>query len=253
MPVVNAYEAIVCAGRALYGCWIETPPVLDIDLYFPMARVLERNWRDIQREALALQDGQHRIPKLDDMMENQADIAAADSIPWRFLVLRLFGRDHAANQSLCPLTSRLIKSIPKVTTAGISILDPGKHILAHRGPYRGMLRYHLGLVTPTDEKGDGQAVLRLGDLFYRWRDGEGILWDDTFEHEVWNHGDTPRIVLIVDVARPDMPLPLRAIDRLAFLAVSKVAGNRRTLERCTAVPRNNSVRGLEYRTNGSRR
>jgi len=33
-------------------------------------------------------------------------------------------------------------------------------------------------------------------------------------HEVWNHGDSPRVALIVDVARPGMPALLRAVDRL---------------------------------------
>lgn len=238
MQAISAYDTFVRASRAVYDHWIDTPPVLDADVYFPMSKLLERNWREMQREALALLDGYCDIPQLHEMMESQSDITVTDAIPWRFLLLRAFGRDHAENQTLCPVTSQLIRSIPGVTTAGISILDPGKHILAHRGPYRGMLRYHLGLVTPSDENGEEQAILRVDDFYYRWREGEGILWDDTFEHEVWNHGSSPRIVLIVDIARPGIPQPLRTLDKVAFFVVSALVGRRQALGRCTATRRN---------------
>lgn len=224
------YEIAVHVLRGLYGLGIDTPPVLDAAAYFPGARELERNWRAIEYEARRLLDAREAIPQLHELHAEQADISANDAAAWRFLALRIFGRDRAANQALCPETSKLIRALPGVLNAGISILDPGKHIPAHRGPYRGYLRYHLGLVIPKDAKGRGQAVLRVADRLFRWAEGEGILWDDTFEHEVWNHGATPRAVLVIDLARPDMPAPLRVLDRGLRALISRSGELRRMAE-----------------------
>ncbi len=49
---------------------------------------------------------------------------------------------------MCPRTAALMREIPGMTTAMFSILSPRKHILDHRGPYKGVLRYHLGLIVP---------------------------------------------------------------------------------------------------------
>ena len=224
------YEIAVSGFRGLYGLGIHTPPVLDPAAYFPQARELERNWRRIRREADRLIEARAAIPKLHDLHPDQADISDRDAIAWRFLALRIFGRDQAANQALCPETSKLIRALPGALNAGISILDPGKHIPAHRGPYRGYLRYHLGLIIPKDAQGRNQAVLRIAARRYRWTEGLGILWDDTFEHEAWNHGETPRAILIVDVARSGMPAPLRALDRAVGFLVSHSGDLRRMVE-----------------------
>ena len=64
-----------------------------------------------------------------------------------FLVLRL--REKAEeNCARCPETVRVLKSIPGMKSAMFSILAPRKHIPEHRGMYKGVLRYHLGLIVP---------------------------------------------------------------------------------------------------------
>jgi aspartate beta-hydroxylase len=237
--MVSPYDLVTRALRSFYGIWIDTPPILDAAIYFPHADVLDRNWCEIRREVLDLVNEGAQIPKFHELIKNQVDISDNDSIAWRLFVLKAFGRDQHANQSLCPVTARLLGSIPNVISASFSILDSKKHIPAHRGPYRGFLRYHLGLQVPKDAAGTSLAVLRVAERRYRWREGEGILWDDTYEHEVWNHGDSPRIVLIVDIARPGMPGVLRIFDQViygfvahskglrSFLARSEIDGERR--------------------------
>ena len=37
--------------------------------------------------------------------------------------------------------------------------------------------------------------------------------DDTYPHEAWNDSDAVRAVLILDVIRPGMSLPLRLLTR----------------------------------------
>jgi beta-hydroxylase len=100
-----------------------------------------------------------------------------------------------------------------------SILAPGKHVPAHRGPYNGVLRYHLGVDVP-----DG-CEIRIADQRRRWRDGASLVFDDSFDHEVRNNSTKPRCVVFADVERP-LPWPLSALNqfilrRAAHSALSK--------------------------------
>jgi len=45
-----------------------------------------------------------------------------------------------------------------------------------------------------------------------------MIFDDTFNHEVWNDTDQTRVVLFVDVLRP-LPSPESAINRLIVKAI----------------------------------
>jgi ornithine lipid ester-linked acyl 2-hydroxylase len=102
-----------------------------------------------------------------------------------------------------------------MTTAMISILSPRKHILDHRGPYKGVLRYHLGLVVPEDAEA---CRIRVGEDLRHWEEGKSMIFDDTFNHEVWNDTDETRVVLFVDVLRP-LPFPESAINRAIIKAI----------------------------------
>jgi beta-hydroxylase len=43
---------------------------------------------------------------------------------------------------------------------------------------------------------------RIGNEFRHWSEGQALIFDDTFNHEVWNDTDGYRVVLFVDFARP---------------------------------------------------
>jgi ornithine lipid ester-linked acyl 2-hydroxylase len=79
-----------------------------------------------------------------------------------------------------------------------------------------VLRYHLGLIVPQDAEA---CRIRVGEDFRHWEEGESLIFDDTFNHEVWNDTDETRVVLFVDVLRP-LPFPESAINR----AIIKVIG-----------------------------
>ena len=73
-----------------------------------------------------------------------------------------------------------------------SILEPGKQLPPHRGPYNGVLRLHLGLMVPEPREALG---IRVENALYRWQDGEAVIFDDAFEHEAWNRTPHTRVVL----------------------------------------------------------
>ena len=54
---------------------------------------------------------------------------------------------------------------------------------------------------------------------YGLPDGACLLWDDTFPHEVMNNADEPRIALLLDVWRPNMPVDMEILSRLIVSAV----------------------------------
>lgn len=97
----------------------------------------------------------------------------------------------------CPKTVQLIQDNPQIHLAMFSILKPGAVITPHTGAFRGAMRYHLGLKTPGEN-----CRIYVDGKPYSWKDGEGVLFDDTYIHSVKNEEDSPRIVLFLDVERP---------------------------------------------------
>jgi beta-hydroxylase len=102
-------------------------------------------------------------------------------------------------------------------TAFFSILAPGKHIAPHRGPSAGVLRYHLGLKIPVQAE---RCRIRVRDEYAHWREGASLVFDDTYEHEVWNDTDEERVVLFLDVVRP-LPFPVAQLNA-GFLRIAKL-------------------------------
>ena len=80
-----------------------------------------------------------------------------------------------------------------------SVMKPGTIVYQHRGPYRGSLRVHLGLECPSIEEG---CYIKIDDMKYGWKDGEFLIFDDTFTHEVQNKSKKERVVLFMDINRP---------------------------------------------------
>ena len=51
----------------------------------------------------------------------------------------------------------------------------------------------------------GECVMRVGlGPPRRWEEGQLLVFDDSFEHEVWNRGEHPRAVLIVHLHHPQL-------------------------------------------------
>jgi ornithine lipid ester-linked acyl 2-hydroxylase len=102
-------------------------------------------------------------------------------------------------------------------TAFFSILLPGKHIPEHRGPYKGVLRYHLGLIIPEPHE---KCRIRVGNDVRSWREGKSLIFDDSFPHEAWNETDSVRVVLFIDVIRP-LPFPWSALNETVIRLIAE--------------------------------
>jgi ornithine lipid ester-linked acyl 2-hydroxylase len=167
---------------------------------------IEANWEVIRDEAAALLADRDALANFQDISKDQIEITDDDR--WKTFFLYGYGFEAKLGVEMCPRTAALMREIPGMKTAMISILSPRKHILDHRGPYKGVLRYHLGLIVPEDA---AQCRIRVGEDVRHWEEGKSMIFDDTFNHEVWNDTDETRVVLFVDVMRP-LPFPESAIN-----------------------------------------
>lgn len=116
--------------------------------------------------------------------------------------------DHCA---ACPITSAALDRLPlcHVPAHGpevlFSLFTPGTHLLAHRGVTNTRLVGHLPLIIPSD------CALKVGGEEHVWREGQVVVFDDTYEHEAWNHSPDLRVVMIFDIWNPY----LTEVERLA--------------------------------------
>ena len=210
VKVLNVFYAKSAKGD-------KRPAFYDIDKTYPKFRILDRGYQEIRTELEVLLERKDALPRYHDLLKSETYVSGtvdADK-DWKVFMLHTPMGIPRWNQAKCPLTTELINQIPNLFQAFFSILDPGKSIPAHCGPYLGYLRYHLGLIVPKINP----PRMRVGAEWHTWEEGKSIMFDDSLNHEVVNHSDTVRVVLIVDVLRP-MPLPLHAanwaVSRLLF-------------------------------------
>ena len=208
------YDLSADVIRGIYDRRIVAPAVLDIDALFPDGRKFAKAWREIRDEGLRVAQQLGSVPRFHEIMREQIEISANDGRDWRMLILKAYGIENPPNMAKCPVLASIVASAPDVLSASISFLSPGKHVPAHRGPFRGVLRFYLALSMPAGADGRPGAVLRIADSEYRLKDGEFMLWDDTYTHEVWNHSDDVRMVLLLDVRRRGMPLDMEIFSRI---------------------------------------
>ena len=124
---------------------------------------------------------------------------------WSDVQLYAGCRADRAHCKLCPRTAELIAAQPSINSVifgshFFSRLVPGTHLSTHCGPSNFRLRCHLGLVVPPG------ARIRVGEEVREWRAGECLIFDDSYEHEVWHEGSDDRVVLICDMWHPDVRL-----------------------------------------------
>jgi aspartate beta-hydroxylase len=205
--------------RGIYDRRIVAPTVLDIDRYFPDARKFVSAWREIRDEGLRVADRLATVPRFHEIMHEQTAISANDGRDWRMLILKAYGIENPINIAKCPVLASIVASAPDVLSASISFLAPGKHVPAHRGPFRGVLRFYLALSMPKAADGLPGAVLKIAGSEFRLSDGEYLLWDDTYVHEAWNCSDGLRMVLLLDVRRRGMPLDMEIFSRVLMMIV----------------------------------
>ncbi|XP_077410198.1 aspartyl/asparaginyl beta-hydroxylase isoform X2 [Vanacampus margaritifer] len=165
--------------------------------YADLIKALEKNWKTIRDEAMAMMDQNTSqfVPEEENLREKGE---------WGQYTLWQQGKKSGTSCQAVPKTCSLLERFPDATGCKrgqikFSVMQPGTHVWPHTGPTNCRLRMHLGLVIPKQG-----CRIRCTDQTREWEEGKVLIFDDSFEHEVWQDADTFRLIFIVDVWHPQL-------------------------------------------------
>lgn len=185
-------------------------------------RSIESNWQRVRDEGLKLLNQKGYFINEAENLRDFGD--------WKQFELFARGQKNQANCNRAPITCQMIEMFPaarfcKRGQVKFSVIHPNTHVWPHCGPTNCRIRAHLGLKVPP------KVTIRVAnetrfvfiEFFYlyrtnlirlyfdrTWEEGKFMIFDDSFEHEVWHNGTSFRLVLIVDVWHPDLSTEERA-------------------------------------------
>ncbi|XP_044257540.1 aspartyl/asparaginyl beta-hydroxylase isoform X2 [Tribolium madens] len=172
--------------------------------YLNLFQALETNWKQIRAEGISVLNKDGHFQAESENLKDTGD--------WKQFELFARGHKNINNCKKCPLTCKIIESVPdakgcKRGQTKFSVMHPGTHVWPHCGPTNCRLRVHLGLQVPAN------TFIRVAEKTRSWKEGEVLVFDDSFEHEVWHNGTSLRLVLIVDVWHPELtPVEKRTLS-----------------------------------------
>jgi beta-hydroxylase len=204
--VVN-HSTLMAPINALMYLFSAVPnkPFFEVEK-FPELGVLRDNWEVIRAEAEQLVAAGYI-----KAAENNNDLGFNSFFKrgWKRFYIKWYENFLPSAQQLCPETVKLLQNIPGIHGAMFTLLPKGGVLKPHRDPFAGSIRYHLGLITPNSEK----CRIDVDGTPYYWRDGEDVLFDETYIHSAKNDTDMDRIILFCDVERPLRNRVATAINR----------------------------------------
>jgi hypothetical protein len=207
-----AYRPILLlyAPSSLLSMNIRTPEFLNRSLYFPNHSKFEEplSFQKIKKEVDDMLQKTNNGNTLTLTKESYggentyigSDVKTVNGVQrgWRLLNIKAgsYTKDAIVH---FPYLVSILETIPEITSCVVSVLEPGIHIPIHVGYYKGIMRYMIATHVPTDRN---NVFLCVNGIKYHWKEGRGVLWDDTFPHKVYNNSDEPRVVIYMDVIRP---------------------------------------------------
>lgn len=205
-----------------YNCFVyatsevENRPFLPME-HFPQLSLLRDNWQVFRDEAMNLFDEGYIRQAASD---NDLAFHSFFRTGWKRFYLKWYDEPQASAKALCPKSVELVNQVPGVNAAMFAMLPAGAKLGKHRDPFAGSLRYHLGLVTPNND----DCSIFVDGQKYSWRDGEDVMFDETFIHWAENNTDQDRLILFCDFERPLRYRFATAINRVFKKVVVRATG-----------------------------
>jgi aspartyl/asparaginyl beta-hydroxylase (cupin superfamily) len=163
---------------------------------FPWTSDIENNWKMIRDEICTYleNEGNALKPYYADEMMNAPK-------KWKAFSFYFWGTTQSKKAiSNCPRTISLLRKIPGLSSASVSVMEPQSEIKPHYGDTNAIYRCHLPLVVPATLPACG---IRVAYEDRSWETGRLLIFNDAAYHKAWNHTNQRRIVLIFDVIRPE--------------------------------------------------
>jgi beta-hydroxylase len=214
--------------RAENAGWFPRAPAFIHDYHdeYPGLAELEAGYADVRRECESLLAMRHKMIDV-EALAGKYTSGGIHARAWKAFMFKSH-RFIEPNCARAPRTAELLRGIPRLYTAFFSILEPNQTIPPHWGYWKGFLRYHLAVIVPNNNA-DRTCRLRLNasaednarhDLSliergesYFWKEGRGVMFDDTFLHDAYNHSNGVRVVLWLDVRRK-LPAHLDTVNTM---------------------------------------
>lgn len=193
-PLLNTFSLF------LGLCYTNPPFIEKYQSVFPASVDIEKNATDIINEY-------NNYPIKPDCIRKTnpgfgIEKTDSDTNCWRAIYLKKLGIMETSMKEWFPITMGLLTD-PQIHNAFFSILDPEVEIPPHVGYYKGFLRYHLGVVIPNTDSSDlsEKPYITCGGQTYYWKQGQGVMFDDMYLHNVKNPSNKTRVVLYLDIKR----------------------------------------------------
>lgn len=168
------------------------------DFCAPVRAVLDR----FGDEFSSLRDEFRRADAPDQYVDGHTGYTGALKT-WRHRIV--FGHDMRQTEDgrrSFPFLSSIVQPLMDEKFARkcfFAMMRAGSRLANHCGGTNLYLRMHLGVVVP-----EGDLGLKVGDEVRQWREGEIVLFDDSFGHEAWNFSDRDRYLLLLRILHPDL-------------------------------------------------
>lgn len=187
----------------------------------PWLAGISAQWREIREELDRYIDSQEH-PDAGWAHQPESEHIAGSAGAWNSVELAMNGQWRRACSAHFPKTCAMLRDRPELNptafrwprgTEGVggpggrrppALMTnvyqamPGARVLPHFGTH-GRLVASLGLRVPR-----GKSILRVGREKRPWVEGEWLLFDDAFEHDVVNESPDARYVLAVAMLHPDV-------------------------------------------------
>lgn len=195
---------ILYSGSYLLNRTIRTPEFLNRKKNFPNHIYFEHptNFQKILDETIHIFKKKEVLPLTKNTFSKENEYIGGGSIQnnnedgWRLYLVQVGDSYPAANTM--PFLVSILKQLKEVKSCAVSILPAKKIIPIHIGYNKGVMRYQLAIKVPQS----GECFICVNGIKYQWTKGEGVLFDDTYPHKVYNDSEEDRIVLYMDVERP---------------------------------------------------
>lgn len=179
---------------------------------YSWVKILEENWQIIYDEFRPIIEGNQDI-KLSS--PNPPHLSSSGA--WKNIYFWNFMWQYHENCRLFPKTFSLLKSVPNLTFAEFTVLEPHSSVLPHIGETNTTIRGHLGIVIPAKLP---IAGIQVGDQQRSWEQGKVTLFSDCHWHTVWNNSDRRRFVLVFDITKDEFLSQKRWVNAQSLSALT---------------------------------
>jgi len=163
---------------------------------YPWAKEIEKCWPEIKEEV------ERVITEKDKSFKSNAgNYKSINANGWSSLSVLFWGLK--VNDSIgrkCPVLFGMLKKIPGFSSASFSRLEPNVVLRRHHGETNAIMRCHFGIEIPAPLPACG---IEVAGEEKGWEEGKWLFFNDAQYHSAWNKSNKRRIMLIIDVIRPE--------------------------------------------------